>query len=592
MNRTLVNYFKILLLIGIMFVLSSCAGGKTSQEIRFYSNVSNGDISGIRTLTYQYNYGENKNEYVPDVNAIRDMVDRECPSEMSYNFIDENEVITIEFEISFSSYEEYVDKCISILNKSGYNYDRSSIRFDHDDDIFLYNMDYNESFITTELLGWFKNGLIGYGLVPANRQDNIFYDYNTTAYINGKEASLTGGTLVAFEKEGNINIDNLNIYTTINYDGSINREIYFILRNDDNYVSSIVEEFKRRFSNIEINKTNEEDVYTISLIGNNLNLDEANLFMKTFYKTDSNVLSVTKDNDNYHLEEIVDISKYLKPEDIHVFNYYLNDLYSCDVVVNNNSFNDELQDGRGVVKINNIRSSIKIDATYDPIFSVITIDNDVKKKNTIERKILLTLRSNNENQYRYLHDKYLKEYGAVINSIYSDEEGLHILTKEDNKTNLQSLYNPENNTLSANKGCILGVFCNVKFYEDFDLHIFTNHAVEHELAFRVPNMNQDDFRLEYDESGTNVAHIDYNENEFHLNILLLEIAALYLIFFAVQYFHLRANGTLKRTSGNRVEEIFNAIVANKALSAVSSENTYNKDMIVENIINDINKFNP
>ena len=203
-----------------MLIFAGC-GGKLSTKL----DIKDG-FTGSRKMTYTLDL-DNQTGFNPmmgNVNVITADVKLNCPSEMTFTDRSTPDRVIYDFEINFQSEEEYRTKVKAILDAGKVQGISPLLEHSVPESVFASGVKYKENFTSEDLLKWFENLLNDKRYLNATNAKYLYGEGQTGDFtIYGKKSTNT--THAEVDSTDYLPLNGVDIYTTINNDGTYNRRI-------------------------------------------------------------------------------------------------------------------------------------------------------------------------------------------------------------------------------------------------------------------------------------------------------------------------------------------------------------------------------
>lgn len=214
---------KFLLILTALFLMAFLAGCEKSVQIGTTLTLDK-DFKGERTMHLELSkesFTENVAASMEDIQAI---FTESCPETLTYEFTETENSYTADIHLAFDSEEDYYDKVKAItgLEEPGDITISSSV--------FHNGMSINENFESKDLLKWLSDALIEKQYVSADNESYIFDNSGCVVKYEGEE--YTSNTYIRIDESVSTELSRIKIKTSLNLDGTWNREISFYVPKD------------------------------------------------------------------------------------------------------------------------------------------------------------------------------------------------------------------------------------------------------------------------------------------------------------------------------------------------------------------------
>lgn len=264
------------LIFAAVLILTGC-GGKLETDLTV-----NEDLSGTRHMALSVDMSENSQYINGDAENITATIEQNCPEEITFSSDNTDDVVTLNFDINFTSLEDYQTKVESLIEDSEY-YD-NLITYVAPNSVFAKGVSYEEEFTSQELLSWFENLMVDAGYVDSSNRSYIFNESSINYNIIGSEGTASYGSISLNNIEF-LPITGIDFITDVNTDGTYNRTI--VLKIPQSTMDSNGDEIKAFMSDHETSIatgtwTTDSGINYYTLEGTNLTKDQINDVTKAF----------------------------------------------------------------------------------------------------------------------------------------------------------------------------------------------------------------------------------------------------------------------------------------------------------------------
>ena len=300
----------ILIAILTCIMMMGCSAG----SIIYTTLKINEDLSGVREMNVEID-GSVFNEYFTGTyDDLNNTIANNCPSDLTYSCMETDGVMTYQFQLAFSSPEDYQQKVRNITGQE------NVITINTPDTVWASGFYINEDFTSATLLDWLKQAIINDGLVSSSNASKIFSDGSSTVIFGGEEFSA--GSNINVDTIDFLSIESIDLLTKVNEINSYDRTLVFTVSSDT--MQQKGEEIKAFFEeHLPITASSEwtEDengasVYTVSLAG--LTAEGITAMDATIFGTDASAFTVTEVVEDlstftfaYEVSENIDLSQYI-----------------------------------------------------------------------------------------------------------------------------------------------------------------------------------------------------------------------------------------------------------------------------------------
>ena len=213
MNKTFIKL--VIMAAFLMIILTGCVS-KIDTTV-----VLNDDFSGKRVITCTVSRQKIRTDVNGGESALDSFIKINCPSQLTYEKIENRYNITYNFVLSFNNREEYIDKVEKILGK------KPMIVFASPNSPFSKGFILQEDFSSRDLLNWFEN-------IGAEKEILLtkgeFFTENSTV-VDYKGNTIPTQQLVDIRNIDYLRIDKISILTEILQGGALKRNVKFEVPN-------------------------------------------------------------------------------------------------------------------------------------------------------------------------------------------------------------------------------------------------------------------------------------------------------------------------------------------------------------------------
>ena len=220
----------------IIFLLLCLCGGCSSRSITLDTTLQlKDDGSGERIMQFQISKADYNSYFGDDIHALNEVAGNGCPNNMKMDFSEEGGNYNYSFKITFSSIEDYKKKVSEILGKE------ANISFEQSSAVFEVGLNYNEDFLSVDLMQWLKKLMVDKGYFSNEDVKELFTSGEGKIIYGGKtytceEENLSISTLVKAPLLG------IDVLTTFRNSNLYDRK--YVFKFSHNAVDSSGEEFK------------------------------------------------------------------------------------------------------------------------------------------------------------------------------------------------------------------------------------------------------------------------------------------------------------------------------------------------------------
>lgn len=209
-----VMMLAVLTLLVILFTAGCGKGARILTDVTLED-----DFSGARVMEVSIDKSVFDDYFSGTFDDIKDLLEKECPSQLSWTIEEADSSYTCTFTLEFDSIETYKDKVTSLI---GEDFDIHVVKADT---VFANGISYNENFRSSDLLEWFSDALVDREYVSSDNKNEIFQSDTTTFEFDSKEYETSNRIDVSDMSY----LDNgiIDILTKPYYDETYDRTIIF-----------------------------------------------------------------------------------------------------------------------------------------------------------------------------------------------------------------------------------------------------------------------------------------------------------------------------------------------------------------------------
>jgi hypothetical protein len=192
------------------------------------------------------------------------------------------------FDLYFTSKEDYESKVTALLEASGQEVPENLITYITPDSVFANGVNYSDNFATDDMMDWFPTLLINAGYIDSSDKSNIFKSGTTTANVMGEsdEESYYYGVDINTIRYQSIN--GISIYHKAEADGTFDRKV--VISIPQSTMDAVGEEVKSFLAGNETEVaagswTSDNGVNYYTLEANGITAEQVNSMMAAFCGT-------------------------------------------------------------------------------------------------------------------------------------------------------------------------------------------------------------------------------------------------------------------------------------------------------------------
>lgn len=212
------------LVLAAFFSMVFLAGCEKSAQINTTLTFDK-EMKGERTMHVELSkesFAENVTGSMEDLQAI---FKENCPEELTYEFSETESSYVADIHLAFDSEDDYYEKVeeITEIEKPG--------SINTADSVFRSGIEVKEEFESKDLLGWLVDALIEKQFVTAENESYIFDNSGCIVKYEGAEYT-SSNSYIYVSQVTSAELDRIRIKTSLNLDGTWNREISFYVPKD------------------------------------------------------------------------------------------------------------------------------------------------------------------------------------------------------------------------------------------------------------------------------------------------------------------------------------------------------------------------
>lgn len=206
--------FIILFVISFLGIFFTACGGTLNTTVELEQ-----DMSGRRVMEYEVSKEDFQEYSNVSIAVVEQQVSQNCPEGWTYEFKQTQDSYILTFTMPFSSVEDAMERMEAVTGTPG----SCEISCYQAEGVFCEGFSYEEQFEAESLFEWFKDVLVNCGCVDLTYLTYIINESETKLVYDGNQY-YSDDTLVV-KDFSYIPIDNIEISTYVNGDGTYNRKI-------------------------------------------------------------------------------------------------------------------------------------------------------------------------------------------------------------------------------------------------------------------------------------------------------------------------------------------------------------------------------
>ncbi len=271
-------------------MLTGCENGST---VNTSLNVES-DLSGNRQMQVVISQSTFNEYFSGTQDDLNNIITTYCPSEMTWSTETMDSNYVYNFNITFSSVEDYTAKVANILGEE------QNVEISCPDSVWVSGVYVNESFTSTDLLGWLSEAVVSEGLVSSSYASNIFGTGDTKVVFAGEE-NFTSAQIY-LDKIDYEEISAINIVTDIVELGTYNRTVEFIVPEASmNSKGDAIRAYMKTVtpSGGECVENTNDGMTHFVISATQLNVDGITAFMQSLFGNDNYLMQTENVDDNF-----------------------------------------------------------------------------------------------------------------------------------------------------------------------------------------------------------------------------------------------------------------------------------------------------
>ena len=210
------KFWGLLLIVFCCAFMAGCAGATVDTNLTVHD-----DGSGVRNIIVNIDSENFKSDFNGTYDDLNRAASDNCPEGMKYTFNQTDSGTTLNFDIEFSSVEEYNDKIHTIPGAENYSSEIIIMpKSVWGDGISIY-----EGFSSTDLLGWLSDALVDAGMVSEDNRSYIFETGKNHLDVPGY--SNDTGEYYSYSNVSYAPLNTVYVYTEVTDFDKFNKSYYF-----------------------------------------------------------------------------------------------------------------------------------------------------------------------------------------------------------------------------------------------------------------------------------------------------------------------------------------------------------------------------
>lgn len=251
------KFLLVSVLILIVCILAGC-GAKINTEL----NITK-DFSGQRKINVVISNDDLSENVKGGIKALKSVADSKLPKGMTVSTSKKDGNSILNFVISFKNIEDYRSKVSAVIEAGSNKELVPEIEYENLNTVFKKGVKFKENFTSFDLLQWYFDALQKADIITEESTSN-WYEIGDSGVVIDK-VEYDSGSQLSVNKQEICCLDNIEVKTTMNIDGTFVREFKF------SAYDTTVEELSEKGCNLSsyISKlASEEDTYTEDTDGN------------------------------------------------------------------------------------------------------------------------------------------------------------------------------------------------------------------------------------------------------------------------------------------------------------------------------------
>ncbi len=186
---------KAALMVFLIFLFTLCLSGCGQRHVDVQTVLTlKQDHTGNRQIRLYINKSDFIKVFEGTIDQLNEQLDKACPSELEWNYAEEDEQYSYTFTLHFSSLEEYEKKAEKIIGKE------ASVIMEQPESVFASGLLYREDFDSFDLISWLITFLEQQGNLKEGQVEELFLESFVKLVFDDTDYEL---------ETGKINLDTL-----------------------------------------------------------------------------------------------------------------------------------------------------------------------------------------------------------------------------------------------------------------------------------------------------------------------------------------------------------------------------------------------
>ena len=207
----------------VLTVLLAGCGANVSTTMTI--DAKDAGFSGSRLMTLLIN-ADDLSKVTGGIDALETIIKENIPEDLSYAVSNPSDTETqIAFTLEFTSLEDYKTKVGNLLAANADNTIVPEISYEKNDTVFKKSLKFEENFETIDLLKWYQNAIAEANIISESSSN--WYERGSNELIVDGTTLNTYGNTFSYNDVDERYLDNCEVHTTMNADGTYDRTITF-----------------------------------------------------------------------------------------------------------------------------------------------------------------------------------------------------------------------------------------------------------------------------------------------------------------------------------------------------------------------------
>lgn len=280
---------KTAVLIFLIFLFALCMSGCGQKQVDMQTVLTlDENQSGSRQIRLSMNKKEFEKVFEGTVLQLNEQLDEVCPSELEWNYADEENQHSYTFTLHFSSLEDYEKKVEKITGKE------ISITMEQPESVFASGLLYQEDFDSSELIGWLRDFLEKEGYVEKGTGESLFSESSVKLVFAEQEYEVETGK-IDLDTLVRTPVERIDILTHYRQNKHCDRQVVFTFSGDSmnkngTAIRKYLEKNKPDQSDLVWTEKNGYSLCTVS--AGDYTANELNHFMRKLFGKSESFVSV------------------------------------------------------------------------------------------------------------------------------------------------------------------------------------------------------------------------------------------------------------------------------------------------------------